>query len=218
MSGELLIVFCLYRAVVVSLIVSMTAGASENTKLWTGNLCVKREESFFINEGRYWQFLTEDAIYKFGQKGMKYVYERYGKEHNVDVATLRGDNFQPREFWSQPFEKILHTLYPVIRKHRIFYIANFDTDSICFYPHEEPHYEFINEIPHQFPEIVEYYFEEDVWREINEWMEKQGLKGIEWKAYQESLHNHYGAKEPLKLHDPKARRLPLYEYFLPCLS
>ena len=29
---------------------------------------------------------------------------------------------------------------------------------------------------------------------------------------------YYGAKQLLKANDPKARRLPLYEYFLPYLS
>ena len=178
-------------------------------------LKVVLENSFTITD--YETRLHSEKFFLW-RYGIGDTYKWYGKQNNVSIETLRGDNFQPREFWSQPFEKILHTLYPLIRKHNIFYIANFDTDDICFYPPEEPHYEFINEIPHQFPEIVEYYFEEDVWREINEWMDKQGLKRVEWEAYQESIHNHYGTKEPLKVHDPKARKLPLYEYFLPCLS
>lgn len=195
----------------------MTAGASENTKLWTGNLCVKREESFFINEGRYWQFLTEDAIYKFGQKGMKYVYERYGKEHNVDVATLRGDNFQPREFWEQPSRDIFGLLFPLLKRNKAFDVVNPEEEMVCF-PVHSLGYDFMDEMSKQFPEIIEYLLERDVWYEINEWMAKRELKGIDWYKYQESLHNHYGAKEPLKVNDPKARRLPLYGYFLPYLE
>lgn len=162
-------------------------------------------ESSLHSEGYYvWRY------------GIGDTYEEYSEKHNIDIKTLRGENFQPREFWAQPFKEILHTLYPVIRKYQVLHIANFDTDDICFYPHEEPHYEFINEISHTFPEIIEYYVEEESFREINGWMEKRGLKPVGWNEYQESLHNHYGAKEPLKIHDPKARKLPLYEYFLPC--
>ena len=71
------------------------------------------------------------------QNDKVFFYEEYGKKHNVDVKTLRGENFQPREFWSQPRTEILHTLFPVIRKYKIFDIISFDPAIFCFQSEEK---------------------------------------------------------------------------------
>ncbi len=185
----------------------------------TTELKIVNETSFCVYDRLkgYTNYEWCENFRNINMKGVNFEYEKYGREHDVDVATLRGDNFQPREFWTQPFKEILHTLYPVIKKHRIINIAYFDTETICF-SKDKYCYEFINEVPHTCPEMMEYFFEEDAYDEITEWMKKRGLKPIDWDDYQESLHNHYGAKEPLKIRDPNARKLPLYEYFLPCFS
>ncbi len=177
-------------------------------------LTISSEESFMIpyEASRYHpEALILHKYMRWAEKN----YELYGKEHGVSIETLRGDNFQPREFWTQPFEEILHILYPLITKYHLFHIASFDTDEICF-SKDKYCYEFINEVPHTCPEMIEYFLEDDAYDEITKWMKKRGLKPIDWDDYQESLHNYYGAKEPLKIRDPNARKLPLYEYFLPC--
>ena len=151
------------------------------------------------------------------QNDKAFFYKEYSKKHNIDVKTLRGDNFQPREFWSQPRTEILHTLFPVIRKYKIFDIISFEPAMFCFQSEKDIRYDFQDWLSQDFSEIVEFYFEEEAYYAINKWMKKRKLKPIGWYDYQESLHNYYGAKQPLKLNDPKARRLPLYEYFLPYL-
>ena len=207
----------LRRVVAVSLVAALAAVASETERRRTGDLGVKRAESFCIEEGRYWQFLTEEAIYEFGQKDMEYVYERYSKEHNIDVATLHGDNFKPREFWTQPSRDIFGILFPLLKRNKVFDVVNPEEEMVCF-PTHNLGYDFVDEMSKEFPEVIEYLLERDVLYEINGWMKKHHLKGIDWYEYQESLHNYYGAKKPLEINDPKARRLPLYEYFLPYLE
>jgi hypothetical protein len=180
-------------------------------------LTITQETSFRIVDDLTIRHPLERYL-KRAQDDKLYFYEEYSKEHNVDIKTLRGKNFQPREFWERPLTEIMNTLFPVIRKYKIFDIISFDPPMFCFRSEEDIKYDFRDDVSQNFSEIVECLFEDKAYQEINEWMKKQGLKPIGWYRYQESLHNYYGAKEPLKVHDPKARRLPLYEYFLPYLS
>lgn len=202
----------------VVLAISIPAWASGTQLNWKNCLKAHSEISICIDEGHYWQIWTEDTIYKDGSKNIELLYKNYGKKHDVDVATLRGDNFQPREFWTQSPEQIFHILFPILKKNRVFDIVNCEDDEMDCFSTDNLGYDFRDGLSKEFPDKVEYLLEQDVFEEIRKWMKEQRVKCIEWEAYQESLHNHYGAKEPLKVHDPKARRLPLYEYFLPYLS
>ena len=208
----------LRKCVFVVLIMSISAVASDLQLKWRGCLKAQLETSFCIDEGHYWQIWPESILYKDGSSNVDLLYKNYEKDHGIDIATLRGDNFYPREFWTQSSEKIFHIIFPILKKNKVFDIVNCKDDEIDSFSSDNLGYDFKNGLPKEFPEAIEYLLEKDVFEEINEWMKKQGLKPIGWYSYQESLHNHYGAKEPLKVHDPKARRLPLYEYFLPYLN
>ena len=166
----------------------LVVAASNNGLMATENkptteLKIVNENSFMIADyyrvhPRLWIWDKSEAK---SQAMMDNCYELYGQIHNVDVKTLRGENFQPREFWSQPFEDVLHTLYPLIAKYHLFNIAGFDTDEVCFScPKDKYCYEFVNDVPHTCPEIIEYFLEEDTHDKITKWMKKRGLKPIDW--------------------------------------
>jgi len=207
----------LCKVVSVVLAISISAFASDLQLKWNDCLKVQSETSFCIDEGRYWQIWTENILYKDGSKNIEILYKNYGKEHSVDVATLRGDNFYPREFWTQSSEKIFHILFPIFKKNRVFDIVNCEDDEMDCFSTDNCGYDFKDGLSKEFPSAIEYLLERDVFEEIRKWMKENAGKTVDWYKYQESLHNYYGAKEPLKVHDPKARRLPLYEYVLPYL-
>ena len=166
----------------------------------------------------YEKLLLKSCEAKAKDKRAEEKYRKYGKEHGVDIETLRGDNFQPRKFWEQPIEEIMRLLFPVIKKHNIIDIINFGSAMYCFLPDGSDRlYDFEDRASPAFPEIIEFYFEQDAFDIIDTWMKKQGLPPVNWYDYQESLHNYYGAKTPLSEPGAKDRRLPLYEYVLPYL-
>ncbi len=187
----------------------------------TTELKIVNESSFMVAD--YHRIHPEVWIWKKSEEkwcsGVDNYYEEYGKEHNVDIKTLRGENFQPREFWSQPFKEILHTLYPVLKHHEIERIIEHccDVCMCCLSPYN-PKYCFSDYASRDLPEVVELLFEEDAFKAINKWMKNKGLKPIDWGDYQESLHDYYTSEPKTKyIKEAKinARRLPLFEYFLP---
>lgn len=186
-------------------------------------LKVTSEMSFEIIDyyrGRLYEpLLLKSCETKAKDKRVEKAYRQYGKEHDVDIETLRGDNFQPRAFWEQPIGEIMHTLFPVVKRHNIIDIINFGRTMYCFLPDGSDRlYDFEDRASPVFPEIIEFYFERDAFDAIDTWMKTRGLPAVNWYDYQESLHNYYGAKKPLSEPGAKDRRLPLYEYFLPYLS
>ena len=62
-----------------------------------------------------------DAIYKIDMDAVNKNYDVMSKDYGISKEALRGDYFEPREFWSQPISTVLKTLAPELKKHDIPY-------------------------------------------------------------------------------------------------
>ena len=122
-------------------------------------------------------------FYKVNMNAVNKQYEEYGKKYNVDVKTLRGDNFYPREFWDQPFVDIIKTLIHPMDRYKIVDIIHqyYDEElEECFGCPGTPQHSQGNSLripsikerifSQGFPIVIEKFFQFDVAKHIDTFM------------------------------------------------
>lgn len=187
----------------------------------TTELKIVNETSFCVYDRLkgYTNYEWCENFRNINMKGVNFEYEKYGKEHDVDVATLRGDNFQPREFWTQPFVEIIKSIFFDLVNYKAreiiyYYMEDKEGNLYCFGGGSNESSENENSISLEtlarkqgFPIFIEDKLQFCVYLQVNEFMKKRNLPTINYDEFRASLRGYCG-----KSTGKPPRATPIFEY------